>query len=557
MVTSSAPAPRPGPDQQDGRAGGGDWAARARTPLGITLIGVGLLTTFRLLALFNTRLELYPDEAQYWLWSRHLAFGYFSKPPMVAWMIAGTTAVGGNAEPWVRLSALLIHSVAAVAVQRVGARLYDGRTGLAAAAIYALMPAVQLSSGVIATDAPLLGFLALALWSYAALATERTKAEGDWAALGFGALLALAMLSKYAAAYAVLAALLHAAVDPQMRRRWSVRRVGLTVGAGLLLIAPNLAWNAAHHFDTLAHTAANADWHKASHADAQNLIDRLSDYRGVLGFLVSQAGVFGPVFFCVAFGGAVRLLVLRRPVTGSDALLLCFAAPPVLIVLGQAALSRANANWAAPAFVPASVLAAAWLVRARSWRWLAAGLGLQGVVAALFLTAAVSPALSAAFGLDNSLKVARGWQASTRWALSQAREAAAAPGGLTAIAVDDRFVFNALSYYGRDERFPAPLRMWVREAKPHNQAEAEVPLLVAQGARVLMIDSVECYRPEAMADFARSSPVARTAIRLDAKRARSLTAFVGEGFNPLARSPATGLPPRPLGGPEGCRAGQP
>ena len=33
------------------------------------------------------RAELYPDEAQYWLWSRTLDFGYFSKPPMVAWTI--------------------------------------------------------------------------------------------------------------------------------------------------------------------------------------------------------------------------------------------------------------------------------------------------------------------------------------------------------------------------------------------------------------------------------------------------------------------------------------
>ena len=64
-----------------------------RTAVLLTL-GLGLL---RLLTLFGTPLELYPDEAQYWLWSRTLAFGYYSKPPLIAWSIWASTA------PWVKL----------------------------------------------------------------------------------------------------------------------------------------------------------------------------------------------------------------------------------------------------------------------------------------------------------------------------------------------------------------------------------------------------------------------------------------------------------------------
>ena len=57
---------------------------------------VAALTILRLAVLFITPLELYPDEAQYWLWSRTLDFGYFSKPPMIAWLIAATTRLGGG-----------------------------------------------------------------------------------------------------------------------------------------------------------------------------------------------------------------------------------------------------------------------------------------------------------------------------------------------------------------------------------------------------------------------------------------------------------------------------
>ena len=119
-----------------------------------------LTIPFGLLSLlaFRTPLDLYPDEAQYWLWSRTLAGGYFSKPPMVAWAIWATTAIGGNAEPWVRLSAPLFQAGAMLTAYGLGRRLYGPAAGLAAAGVYALAPAVQLSSAVVATDAPLIFF---------------------------------------------------------------------------------------------------------------------------------------------------------------------------------------------------------------------------------------------------------------------------------------------------------------------------------------------------------------------------------------------------------------
>jgi 4-amino-4-deoxy-L-arabinose transferase-like glycosyltransferase len=139
------------------------------SPWAAAVVLVGALTLMRLIALFVSPLELYPDEAQYWLWSRTLDFGYYSKPPMVAWLIALTTSVGGDSEPWVRFSALWLHAGAALALYGVGRRLYDGWTGFWAATLYSLMPGVQLSAAVIATDAPLLLCLSLALLAYVTL----------------------------------------------------------------------------------------------------------------------------------------------------------------------------------------------------------------------------------------------------------------------------------------------------------------------------------------------------------------------------------------------------
>ena len=50
---------------------------------------------------------LHVDEAQYWDWSRHLAWGYWSKPPGIAALIAASTWLAGDSVLGVRLLAMV------------------------------------------------------------------------------------------------------------------------------------------------------------------------------------------------------------------------------------------------------------------------------------------------------------------------------------------------------------------------------------------------------------------------------------------------------------------
>lgn len=509
-----SPSPRPFATANDLRAA--------------VLLAAGL-TIARLVALFTTPLGLYPDEAQYWLWSRTLDVGYYSKPPMIAWAIWATTAIGGDAEPWVRLSATFFQGATTVIVFLIGRRLYDGATGLAAAALYGLMPGIQLSALVAATDAPLLFFLGLAVLAYAALLAEPDSRRKVPLALGLGVAMGLAFLSKYAAVYGLVGLGVHAALSPAARRAWDVRTIGAATLALAAALAPNVAWNAAHGFATFQHTASNAAW---SGVQLFNLAEA-----GM--FLLSQFGVFGPIPMGVLIAG-VGLAVARKRLAPADLMLLCFTLPPLLIVTVQAFISRANANWSGAAYLTGAILAAAWLIRWRARGWLTGALVLQGAVAAFFLAAVISPALADKAGLANGLKRARGWDQTADLILDRAfREP-----DLSAIAVNNRFLFYATAYYGRHRlaELGVPLTSWLLMDGPRNQAETAAPLTPALGRRVLMVSYEGWRRREMEADFTRASGIEIGSVRLDRKRKRRIEMFTGEGFAPRPRDQVTGLP---------------
>ncbi len=332
-------------------------------PVVLVAAGLAALTAWRLLALEHSGLTLMFDEAQYWTWARAPAFGYFSKPPMVAWTIALTTSLCGDGEACVRAAAPLLHLLAAIAVGLLARRLYDGRTGLAAAAIYATLPGVSFSSGIISTDPLLILFWVLALlFLHRALTGDRWA---DWVC--FGLMLGCGMLSKYTMILMLPCAALFLLLSPESadRRQWRNPRLFAGLAVAAAVAAPNAAWNAAHGFVTLTHVADNADLGGAVFHPGE-----------LVAFFLSQFAVFGPITFALFLWLLARWR--RTVVAGPNALfLLCFSGPVLGLILVQSVLSRAHANWAAVAYVAASVLVARWLVESGRRRLFAASLALH------------------------------------------------------------------------------------------------------------------------------------------------------------------------------------
>ncbi len=395
-----------------------------------TLATVATITAVRLIWLAVQSAGLYPDEAQYWFWAQHPAFGYYSKPPLVAWVIALTTGAFGDSEFAIRLAAPLLHAGAAGLVYAIAARLYDRRTGFWAALAYVTLPGVSLSAFIISTDAVLLPCWAAAL--YAFIRAREPGGERWWLAAGIAA--GLGLLAKYAMAYWLLSALGFVLLVPGERRHLRPL-LAATAIAGLIYL-PNLWWNWSHGFVSYLHVRDNAA-----------LSARLLHPTAFLEFLGSQFGVIGPLFF------AALILIVARPRALSEPrarLLAAFALPTLLLMLVISLLSRAEPNWAAPAYVSAIALVVAWAI-ARGWRrWVAVSVAINLAAAvALFGTADALAAIGVAVPAKyDPLHRLRGWR---ELGQSVGNLLATHP-GLTLLA-DDRELLAALIYYVR----PHPL----------------------------------------------------------------------------------------------------
>lgn len=423
------------------------------------------LTAARVLVLAFSGLDLHGDEAQYWTWSLDLDFGYYSKPPMIAWVILAATELCGNGAACVRLPSPLIHLATAFVLGVTAQRLYDRRVGMWTAVVYATLPAVSFSSGIISTDVPLLFF-----WSVALYALVRLDAERSWRwAVLLGVAFGLGLLSKYAMAYFALCAILYGALRAEARWLLTSWHTLAALGIGALILSPNIFWNASMGWPTLGHTADNAHWSVAAF-----------HFGNMAEFLGAQFGVFGPILF-----GAL-LWRVAQPGSGwshADRTLGFFSVPIIGLIVVQALISRAHANWAATAYIAATPLVVAWLAGPPRVVWLKASTGLHVAVAALymFLVLVPGPAIWA-LGRDPFARL-HGWGA-----LAHRVQAVLKEQGGTVLLLDHRQSFASMAHelYGT----PITLQMWDYDGHPGNQYELMNPfnaVAAGNGPVVLML----------------------------------------------------------------------
>ena len=476
------------------------------------------ITVARVIYLTLHPFDLHPDEAQYWVWAQDLAFGYYSKPPVVAWLIAATTAICGNGESCVRLSAPLLHMATGLAVYGIGHRLYNRRIGFWASLAYVTLPGVSFSAVVLSSDVPLLFFWALALYGFV-----RVLQHNSWrwwlltgCAIGFG------LLSKYAMVFFLLSAGIYLVVERRTVRATLpgfMPRLIAALGLAALIYLPNLLWNMANSFVSYTHTEDNI-----------NLSGKLFRFDSLLDFIGAQFGVFGPILFALL---VVILLRWRGWVTDRRRLLLvCFVLPTLALMIGQAFLSRANANWAAPVYVAGALLVTAWLLSANrvsdgDWRgralWLTGSILLHvGAIAMLCVF------LVATYGWPDALpskadpfKRVRGWHELGASINIARREVGALP-----LLIDERKLMAEVLYYGRP--WSADAVKW-RPGRVHDHFDLTRPFAEPAPGRMMLLTE-RADASEITDRFAHSDILAEIRTPIGVDRERVVRLYELEGF---------------------------
>lgn len=283
-------------------------------------------------------LDLSPEEAQYWDWSRHPDLSYYSKPPMVAYLNLLSTSLLGNTELGVRITPILMSFTLSLLLFLFIRDVFGDRIALFSSVLPNLFVGTSINSILMTTDAPFIFFwgISVILVYYA---VERNKA-GMWLLVGtFGG---LAFLSKYTAVFLLPLTLLY--IYLTRRELLTSPKPYLSLIPALLLSLPVLWWNLKHEFVSFRHVSNLASKDRAS----------------LLEFLGGQALLLSLLPFLFLLYGWWRTFRERD----KRLIFLTVYSLPIFLFFGSLALKKkVYANWPGFGYFTGSVLIALYMER--------------------------------------------------------------------------------------------------------------------------------------------------------------------------------------------------
>jgi 4-amino-4-deoxy-L-arabinose transferase-like glycosyltransferase len=235
-------------------------------------------------------------KAYYALWAKHLAWGYFDHPPMVALWIRLSTILFGEHEFGVRALGTLSATAGTGIIYLLSWHLFaDRQAAIFASLLYCVMLLISAGAIIITRDTPLLFF-----WSIALYALVRILGGGSsawWWIVGVS--MGLALQSKYTAVLLGAGIVCALFLVPRLHRWWRHPMPYVAGALALAQFAPVIVWNYQHAWASFAFQFGRA------HIDSLNPLF-------ILELLGSQIGLLTPFVFVLAVGGLWLGLRARR-----------------------------------------------------------------------------------------------------------------------------------------------------------------------------------------------------------------------------------------------------
>lgn len=312
---------------------------------------IGAVLVFRLIYAWFIPVNPAGDEAYYWDWGRQLDYGYYSKPPFIAWLYAFVDWIGKGSLFGIRATAAVLGTASVLLLYFLTAALFDPKTGWIAVILGLVAPANSVLSFFLTIDAPLVFTWSMSLW----MLWRYLSGKG-----GVGTLIVLLFalgighLSKQMMMIFPILAVVYLALNKDTRHHLKRRALLLTLFGSYLFLAPPLIWNAQNEWITFQHTGHHFEAHEG---DGPQLRERII---GFLSFFGSQFGVLSPVTAFLVYSLCIPGLFIIRKVTTPIRYCLTFSAIPLAGLLLLAMRQELQPNWPAVFYVSAISLTAGW-----------------------------------------------------------------------------------------------------------------------------------------------------------------------------------------------------
>jgi undecaprenyl-diphosphatase len=348
------------------------WRCRA---IFAALLAFGFYSNWNYLH-YNCPLDLAGDEAHYWDWSRQLDLSYYSKGPVVAYLIRASCAIFGDTMPAVRFPAMVLALGTGIVTYWLIVRLFrSDRMALGAAILSGSVPAFMAGSLLMTIDPPF-----FFMWGVVTcLAVLAVLEDRKWAWPLLGLALGVGFLAKYTIFLWMIGFLVFLVIDKPSRKYLKSPWFYLAIVIALACTTPVVVWNAQHGWVSEKHVAA----------DTATAFKLGSPFE----MIGSQAAILGLSLFMIMVGASAY--VFRReaksdPHFRAIKYLACIGLTYFGIVFLQSLRSRIQPNWPAPAYFTLMVLSVYFLsVRLKQknkWRPWWAGNLIMTVVTGIVLT---------------------------------------------------------------------------------------------------------------------------------------------------------------------------
>jgi membrane-associated phospholipid phosphatase len=410
-------------------------------------------------------IDLEKDEAYQWIWSKHLALSYYSKPLGIALIQFASTSIFGDNGFGVRFFSPFFAAILSVMLLRFFAREVSARAGCCLLLVVSAVPLLGIGTILMTIDPPL-----VLCWTWALVAGWRaTQPDGktrDWLVVGLA--MGLGFLCKYTEAAQIVCWIIFFALSPMAR--WHLRKPGpwLALLVFSICTLPVVIWNAQHDWITVRHVAGDAGMRMQWHPTLRYFWD----------FLFTQSLLLNPIFFIGAILAMFGFWKFRR----ENPLWLyffCMGAPLFLGYWLFSFHSRVLPNWPVAAVPPLFCLMVVyWNEKFRAGARLvkpffAIGLAIGFVALAFMYDSNLISKIAGHLlpGEKDPSRRVRAWQP-TAALVESAREKLEAEGKPAFIIADDYSMTGELSFYlppARATLKSMPLAYCAISDEPKNQ----------------------------------------------------------------------------------------